>query len=228
MTQGCVDTFVAFTKYYNDLSAEQLKRAHRFFYRVAFKQDLGVMLFRLDMIALFYRMIKGPQGLDSAGPLFREWEELVRQLIKRLVKKMSQRPELVVELLFSKIRSSVFYLEYGHEEQTVSSKPRAPAVLEVRGTMTKEEQIGVAIAVLYDDKIELVDWVAKVVGDAASERQSWEAAAAARRAEAGEDEHAPANEETCSKAPSIGKCNPYFTKLWNILIYPFSHHTWNH
>lgn len=228
MTQGCIDTFVAFTKYYSELSAEQLKRAHRFFYRVAFKQDLSVMLFRLDVIALFYRMIKGPQGLDSAGPVFREWEELVRQLIKRLVKKMSQRPELVVELLFSKIRSSVFYLEYGYEEQTVSSKPRAPAVLEVRGTMTKEEQIGVVVAVLYDDKIELVDWVARLVGDAASERQSWEAEAAARRAEAGDDEDAPASKEAGSKAPAIGKFSPCFADIWSILTYIFSHHTWNH
>ena len=204
MTQGCVDTFIAFTKYYNDLSAEQLKRAHRFFHRVAFKQELSVMLFRLDIIALFYRMIKGPQGLDNAGPTFREWDELVRQLIKRLVKKMSQRPELVVELLFSKIRSSVFYLEYGYEEQASSSKPRAPAVLEVRGTLTKEEQIGVAVAVLYDSKIELVDWVAKVLRDAAGERQSWEAESAARRAEAGDAEDTLGYQEAGSKAPSIG------------------------
>ena len=205
MTPSCVDTFVAFTSFYNDLTAEQLKRAHRFFYRVAFKQELSVMLFRLDIISLFYRMIKGPQGLDNSGPMFKEWDELVRQLIKRLTKKMLQRPELVVELLFSKIRSSIFYLENGYEEQTVSSRPRPPAVLEVRGTMTKEEQIGVAVAVLYDDKIELVDWVAKTLADAASERQCWEAEAAARRAEAGDSVDVPKGEEAESKAPAIGK-----------------------
>ena len=216
MTQGCIDTFVAFTKYYNDLNAEQLKRAHRFFYRVAFKQELSVMLFRLDIVNMFHRMIKGPQGLDSTLPMFREWEELVRQLLKRLVKKLSQRPELVVELLFSKIRSSVFFLEYGYEEQTIASKPRAPAILEIRGTMTKEEQIGVVVAVLYDDKIELVDWVAKAIWDAASERQSWEAEAAARRAEAG-DGDPPENEEISPKAPSIGKCYHRVFLLDNVL-----------
>ena len=205
MTQACVDTFVAFTKYYSDLNAEQLKRAHRFFYRVAFKQELSVMLFRLDIIALFHRMIKGPDGLDSAGPMFREWDELVRQLFKRLVKKMQQRPELAVELLFSKIRSTVFYLEYGYEEQTVASKPRAPATLEVKGAMSREEQLGVAVAVLYDDKIEHVDWVAKVVADAASERQTWESEAAVRRLEAGADGDLEESQESEGKAPSISK-----------------------
>lgn len=188
MTQSCIDTFVAFTHYYADLSPSQLKRAHRFFYRVAFKQELSVMLFRLDIIALFYRMIKGPQGLDPAiGSVWGEWEQLVRQLLKRLVRKMQEREGMVVEVLFSKIRSSVFYLEKGYEEPSAEKKIRPPATLEVRGTMSREEQIGVAVAVLYDEKLELVDWVAKVISDAASERQSWEAEAAARRAEAGDD-----------------------------------------
>ena len=59
MTQGCIDTFVTFTSYYTDLKPAQLKRSHRFFYRVAFKQEMSVMLFRVNIIALFYKMIKG-------------------------------------------------------------------------------------------------------------------------------------------------------------------------
>ncbi|KAL8830648.1 MAG: hypothetical protein Q9191_001304, partial [Dirinaria sp. TL-2023a] len=217
MTQGCVDAFVAFTKYYSDLNAEQLKRAHRFFYRVAFKQELSVMLFRLDIIVLFYRIIKGPEGLDRAASMFKEWDELVRQLLKKLVKKMQQRPELAVELLFSKIRSTVFYLEYGYEEQTVASKPRAPATLEVKGEMTREEQIGVVVAALYDEKIEHVDWVAKVLSEAGSERQSWEAEAAATRAEAGENLD-PENEDSEVKPPTIGKHRTRMTCEANVLI----------
>lgn len=205
MTQPCIDTFVVFAKYHSELNADQLKRAHRYFYRVAFKLEQSVLLFRLDIIALFHRMIKGPEGLDSSGPMFREWEELVRQLFKKLVKKMQQRPELAVELLFSKIRPTVFYLEHGYEEQTTSSKPRAPATLEVKGALSREEQIGVAVAVLYDKHIEHVDWVAKVVLDAANERQSWEAEAAARSLEAGADGEPDESQETTSKAPSISK-----------------------
>lgn len=208
MTQACINTFVAFAKYYTDLDSEQLKRAHRFFYRVAFKQDLSVILFRLDIIALFNKMIKGPEGLDPANPMFREWDELVRQIFKKMIKKLEQRPELVVELLFSKINATTYYLEYGYEKQTTSSKPRPPAILEVRGSMTVEEQIGVVVAALYDDKLEQVDWVSKTLLSAAEERQSWESEALARQAQSQSgpepDPEEPAEQpETTSKAPSI-------------------------
>ena len=204
MTQACVDTFVCFTKYYSDLNIEQLKRAHRFFYRVGFKQDLSVVLFRLDIIALFNRMIKGPEGLDTAGPLFKEWDELVKQLIRKLIKKLEQRPELAIELLFSKINSTIFYLEYGYEKQTLSSKPRPPATLEVRGSMTTDEQIGVAVAVLHHENIEQIDWVIKTLASAACERQSWEAEQAARQeVEPSFSPESPQQQNSSSKVPSI-------------------------
>ena len=181
MTQACVDTFVAFTKFFNDLDVEQLKRAHRFFFRVAFKQDLAVMLFRLDIIALFNNMIKGAEGLDSKSPMFKEWDELVRQVFKKLIRKFEQRPELTIEILFSKNNSTTYFLEHGHEKQTQKATPRPPASLEVRGDMTLSEQISVTVAVLYDDHIEYIDWVIKTLSSAADERQSWEAEATARR-----------------------------------------------
>ncbi|KAL8996633.1 MAG: hypothetical protein Q9169_003915 [Polycauliona sp. 2 TL-2023] len=200
MTQSCIDTFVAFTKFYNDLHTEQLKRAHRFFHRVAFKQELSVILFRIDIFALFNRMVKGPEPLDRTSPIYGEWDELVRQLIKRMVKKMQERPELAVEMLFSKIPSTVFFLENGYEKQTMSSKPRAPAALEVRGAMTRDEQLGVLVAALYENKLESVAWVMKVLANAASERQSWEAESAARRAEV---EQSAESAEPGPRAPSI-------------------------
>ena len=204
MTQACVDTFVSFTKYYSDLNTKQLKRAHRFFYRVAFKRDLSVVLFRLDIVMLFNKMIKGPEGLDPAGVLFKEWDELVKQLIRKLIKKLEQRPELAIELLFSKINSTIFYLEYGYEKQTSLSKPRAPTALEVRGSMTIEEQIGVAVAVLYHENIEQIDWIIKTLASAASERLSWEAEAAARQElEPSFNPESVQQQETSSKAPSV-------------------------
>ncbi|KAL8639924.1 MAG: hypothetical protein Q9228_003098 [Teloschistes exilis] len=185
MTQPCVDTYMKFLRYYNDLNTEQLKRAHRFVYRVAFKQELSVLLFRVDYFALFNRMIKGPEPLDRVSPMFSEWEELVKQLIRRMVKKLQERPELAVEMLFSKIPQTAFYLENGYEKQTIKSRPRAPAALEVRGGMARDEQIGVVVAVLGQDGIDrdAVEWMKKILSSAASERQSWEAEAAARRAE---------------------------------------------
>lgn len=183
--QKSVDTFVAFIKFYKELDAEQLKRAHRYFYRVAFKQEMSVLLFRVDIINLFYRMIKGPGALDSSKPIFKEWEELVRQIIRRLVKKIDQRPAMITELLFSKINSTLFYLEYGHERQTLSQK-RPPAELEVNSkeAPTSEAQLGIVAAVLImDGQADLVKWISDFLGSAADEREAWEAQEEAQGAE---------------------------------------------
>ncbi|KAL9032107.1 MAG: hypothetical protein Q9214_008105, partial [Letrouitia sp. 1 TL-2023] len=202
MTQSCINTFVAFTKYYNDLDIEQLKRAHRFFHRVAFKQDLSVMLFRVDIVAMFYKIIQGPEALDHASPAFREWEDLVRHLIRKLTRKLQDRPQLAIEMLFSKIPSSVFYLEFGYEKQTISSKPRPPATLEVKGAMSKDEQIGVAVAVLHEEKLDAINWIINILSSALNERQSWEGEAAVRQIDQaqGQDSSQSATE---LKAPSI-------------------------
>lgn len=209
MSQHCVDTFVAFTRYYNELNVEQLKRAHRFFYRVAFKQEMSVMLFRVDIMALFHKMMKGPGGLDPSNPVHKEWDELVRQLVKRLTRKIEQRPELVVEMLFSKINATVHYLEYGYEKQTIASKLRVPAELEVKGDMNVNDQIGIVVAVLSDqNNSDTVGWVKNVLLTAASERKAWETAAAATAGDQGSSDQ---DKPEASTAPSIGK--PHFLSI---------------
>lgn len=198
--QKTVDTFIAFTKHYRELNTEQLKRAHRYFYRIAFKQEMSVLLFRVDIINLFYRMIKGPGALDSGQSIFREWEELVCHIIRRLVKKMEQRPALVTELLFSKINSTISYLEYGHEKQTLSTVRKPPAELQVNPKEADkvEDRIGIVVAALVkDEQTDLAKWVSDVLGSAADERESWEADEEARKAEGSDGSHAP--------NPMIGK-----------------------
>lgn len=175
--QACVDTFVAFTGYYKELSNEQLKRAHRYFYRIAFKQEMTVLLFRMDIVALFHRMIKGPEPMDSSKSVFKEWEELVRQIIRRLIKKIDQRPALITELLFSKINSTVYYLEYGHEKQTISASKRPPAEVVITSTeaTTKEAQLHIVVgALVLDGRADLVKWIKDVLDSAADEREMWE------------------------------------------------------
>jgi replication fork protection complex subunit Tof1/Swi1 len=214
-SQSSVNTFIAFTAFYCDLSVDQLKRAHRFFYRVAFKQELAVLLYRVDIIALFYKLIKGPEGLDRSHPMYREWDELVRQVLKRMFKKLEQRPELIVEMLFSKIRATMYYLEHGHERQTVSST-RVPAELEVKPAPGRDvnEQIGIVVAALIKgDKELIVRWVLDTVAKAADERKAWEAEAIARRETSGalsesQGEIIAVEQETGKeepKAPSIGR-----------------------
>lgn len=180
LSQGCVDTFVSFTAFFNDLKPPQLKRSHRFFHRVAFKQEMSVMLFRVDIIALLYKMIKGPEGLDPQASYFKEWDELVRQLIKKCIRKIQERPELIVELLFSKNNGTAHYLEYGYEKQTISAKPRAAAELEVKPGMEWEEQVGVVVGAMLDrNEGEHLQWLKSQLSPAESERRSWEGASLA-------------------------------------------------
>lgn len=192
--QSCVNTFVAFTEFYRELNSEQLKRAHRYFYRIAFKQEMTTLLFRLDIIHLFHKMIKGPGAMDSSKPIFKEWEEFVRQILRRLVKRIDQRPALITELLFSKMNSTVYYLEFGHERQTMSTSRRPPAELQFisKEILTKEAKQGVVVgALVLDGQVNLVKWLVDVLKSAASEREDWEAENEARRAENPEATNTP-------------------------------------
>jgi replication fork protection complex subunit Tof1/Swi1 len=212
VNQSSVNTFVAFTKYFNDLDTEQLKRAHRFFHRVAFKMELGVLLCRVDILHLFNKMIKGPGGLDPELPVYRDWDEFVRHFFRQVVKKVQERPELVVEMLFSKIPATLFFLEHGFEREVTVKAPRAPAELEVKPGMEPHEQIGVAVGVLVNQsKSDALRWVRDVLTSAAEERKAWEEAAEAQKiltAEMERPEGETADEDTeaeTAKPPSISK-----------------------
>lgn len=181
--QGVVDTFVKFTKYYRDLDEAQLKRAHRYFYRLAFKQEMSVMLFRVDIIHLLYNLIKGPEPLDKNLAIYKEWEELVKQIIRRCTKKIEERPALIIEMLFSKINATAYYLEYGYDKQTISSStPRPAAELEFkRIDLILDEQIAVAVTLLLDKhEQEHIDWVKSQLSACLKERIAWESAEKAK------------------------------------------------
>lgn len=208
--QKSVDTFVALTGYYRELNAEQLKRAHRFFYRVAFKQNLSVLLFRVDIISLFHKMIKGPEPLESSKPQYKEWEELTRQIIKRMARKIEQRPALITEMLFSKIPATLYYLEFGQEKQTISSESKPAAELEVMPTATDtiDGKIRITVsALILDGKDGLVRWVARVLESAASERKACELEAESRQV-APVDNGTPASSSatSISMIPCFNSC----------------------
>lgn len=208
--QGVVDTFVKFTKYYRDLDESQLKRAHRYFYRLAFKQEMSVMLFRVDIIHLLYNMIKGPEPLDKHLGMYKEWEELVKQIIRRCVKKIEERPALIIELLFSKINATAYYLEYGYDRQTISTgTPRAAAELDFkRIDLVLDEQIAVAVALLLDrNEQEHIDWVKGELSACSRERSAWYAAEQAKLMVEGPNGTmvAPENWDAIGEPSSYGK-----------------------
>ncbi|GAB0136737.1 Topoisomerase 1-associated factor 1 [Epichloe bromicola] len=203
-SQGVVDTFATFTTYYRDLTDVQLKRAHRYFYRVAFKQGMSVMLYRVDIINLFYTMIKGPNQLDNSASLYKDWEELVKQILRKCTKKIQERPELLVELLFSKMQGTAFFLEYGYEKQTASkSQPKPGAELVFKHTEERDQQIAIVVGALLDKNgAELIDWVRQRLCEAETERRAWTAAEEAKRdAEAGFGDDEPAMDAEAKMPP---------------------------
>jgi replication fork protection complex subunit Tof1/Swi1 len=207
VNQSSINTFVRFVGYFADLSVEQLKRAHRFFHRVVFKMELGILLCRVDILALFNRMMKGPGGLDPGLPIYKEWDGFVLHFFRKVVKKVQERPELVVEMLFSKIPQTLFFLEHGHDRELPTRIPRAPAELEVKPGMEKFEQIGVGVGVLVNQqKSDALHWIRDILISAADEREAWEAADAARKemaaAEALEGEVASEDPDAESPTPS--------------------------
>ncbi|KAL1899918.1 Topoisomerase 1-associated factor 1 [Sporothrix stenoceras] len=184
--QPVIDTFVKFLNNYRDLTDAQLKRAHRFFYRIAFKQEMSVMLFRVDIIRLLFNMVKGPEPLDRQSNMYRDWEELSKQILRKCVKKIEERPVLIIEMLFSKSASTAHFLEYGYEKQTVSSSaPKPGGQLEFREELDKDRQIAILVGVLLDkNHHDLLNWVKNQVGMAAAERRAWKAGEDAIAAEA--------------------------------------------
>ncbi|KAI4766757.1 timeless-domain-containing protein [Aureobasidium sp. EXF-3400] len=206
MTESAVNTFVTFTSYYKDLDLEQLKRCHRFFYRCAFKMERSIFLYRVDILHLFNRLIKGPEGLPKEMPLFKEWEELVKQVFRRCLKNLEQRRELMVEMLFTKIPNTIFYLENGYDMEITKSRPRPPAELMVKPGLSQEEQIAVAVSVLVNQgKLDALAWVKDVLNSAAEDRKSWEdlheAQASIEAATTQERENAEDVENQDSEAP---------------------------
>ncbi|KAH8732568.1 topoisomerase 1-associated factor 1 [Phaeosphaeriaceae sp. PMI808] len=182
VNQSSVNTFVAFAKYFSDLDTEQLKRAHRFFHRVAFKMELGVLLCRVDILQLFTKMMKGPGGLDQESAAYKEWDDLVKHFFRQVVKRVQERPELVVEMLFSKIPATIFFLEHGYDREVTTKTPRAPAELEVKPGMEAHEQIGVAVGVLVNQqKSDALRWVRDLLTSSIEERKAWEDAEEARK-----------------------------------------------
>lgn len=214
--QKSIDTFVALAGHYQELDVDQLKRAHRFFYRVAFKQDLSVLFFRVDIISLFYKMIKGPEGLDSSKPHHKEWEELTRQIIKRLTRKIEQRPVLITEMLFSKIPATLYYLEFGQEKQTISeSKPAAELEVKPAAATTMDERLRIVVsALMLDSKESLVKWAGQALGSAVRERKAWELEAEAMQTGPSDSEVPPK-----ASASSISMSLRFFPTIFGLYAY---------
>ncbi|PWW75481.1 hypothetical protein C7212DRAFT_344845 [Tuber magnatum] len=95
LTQGCVNTFLAFIGNYKELNYGQMKRAIIFFHRVFVKREQEVLLFRIDVIELFNRILQGPDGLPNSHPARKEMDRFFKHYMRKLVKMLEKRPEFL-------------------------------------------------------------------------------------------------------------------------------------
>jgi len=188
LSQPCVNTFVSLLHFYTDLIPSQLKRCHRYLYRLAFKHELAVFLFRADILQLLHKLIKGPNGLSPEVEGFKDWEQLVQQVFRRCIKWMEKDTEgdgwremCMVEMLFSKVPNTVFYLQNGYERVVERRAPRAPAELEFKGSVESTQKVPAAVSLMLEQgKGDAVAWVKKELERAVEERQAWVNARAAK------------------------------------------------
>ena len=152
--------------------------------------------------------------MDPESPAYKEWDDFVKHFFKQVVKRVQERPELVVEMLFSKIPQTLFFLDHGYDREIHTKAPRPPAELEVKPGMELPDQIGVAVGVLVNQqKSDALHWVRDVLSSAAEERKAWEDAAEAQKslvtAETPENEVTAEDPEAeTPKVPSIRKHIP--------------------
>ncbi|KAG0632893.1 timeless protein-domain-containing protein [Tuber brumale] len=209
LTQSCVNTFLAFIGNYKELNYGQMKRAIVFFHRVFVKREQEVLLFRIDIIELFNRILQGPDGLPNSHPARKEVDQFFKHYMRKLVKMLEKRPELYVELLFTKVNSTMHYLQFGYDKQTNVSKPREAAELRIKPGLEFNEQVSVAVGTLLNEnKGDAVDWLKTVLAAAISERKSWEAEEEARLA-LGAEATDPDSETNPRPSPS----NPPFINV---------------
>ncbi|KAH0615023.1 uncharacterized protein H6S33_000659 [Morchella sextelata] len=206
LQQSCISTFLAFLDNYKELSYGQVKRAITFFHRIFVKRQEEVLLFRIDIVEQFYRIMQDPDGLPQGHPARKEMDQFVKYYLRKLIKKLESRPEMYVELLFTKVNSTMHYLTHGYDKEIRVRVPRPAAELHIPG-LPRNEQIGVAVgALVNDNKGDAVDWLKDILNKAISERKSWEAEDAARRileAEAAADAGAEVIESEAPKPPYI-------------------------
>ncbi|KAK9434066.1 timeless protein-domain-containing protein [Lipomyces doorenjongii] len=116
-TQNCIDMFRSVLATYADLSDQQIKRIIAFFHRIFFKHEEEVLLYRLDFMLVLHRCLDPRVGISHSNSARKEVELFMNHYVRKLAKALVERPALYVELLFTKMPDTLFFLKYGHDEE---------------------------------------------------------------------------------------------------------------
>jgi replication fork protection complex subunit Tof1/Swi1 len=98
LNHSCIDSFIKFLSYYKELDGSQIMRAIKFFHRIFEKRKMEILLYRLDYVDLFYRMMQGGDSLPKSHPAYKEADQFVRHYLRKLFKKLEKEHALYVEV----------------------------------------------------------------------------------------------------------------------------------
>ncbi|KAK9457828.1 timeless protein-domain-containing protein [Dipodascopsis uninucleata] len=124
LTQACIDMFRTLMENYKETSDSQLRQTLAYFHRLFFKREEETVLYRLDFMLALYRCLDPKNGIPQWRSVRHEFEQFMKHFVRKLAKALEERPALYVELLFTKIPETLFFLKYGHDDENSLRKRR--------------------------------------------------------------------------------------------------------
>ncbi|KAJ8102866.1 timeless protein-domain-containing protein [Lipomyces tetrasporus] len=123
-TQNCIDMFRSVLVTHADLSDQQIKRIISFFHRIFFKREEEPLLYRLDFMLVLHRLLDPRKGISLAKTARKDVELFMKHYVRRLAKALLERPVLYVELLFTKMPDTLFFIKHGYDEEKQPKRKR--------------------------------------------------------------------------------------------------------
>ncbi|KAG0198538.1 Topoisomerase 1-associated factor 1 [Mortierella sp. GBA30] len=177
-TEQVVHTYCAFLENFDELDETQLHWAAAMFHRIAVNCRNLAVFYKLSTLQLFHQILQSSR--DDAK---RDIAPFITYLMHQFFKKMQEYPLLIVEVLFPRSRKVCLDINVGREEaeklenekneKNENRRYRLMAMeLQVDPSRSEPEQIKIAVmALLDDDKDDLVDWAIEILKDAFAKRQ---------------------------------------------------------
>jgi hypothetical protein len=103
------------------------------------KRKAELLLFRLDYLELFHRILKDSEVRNDG---VREARTFIRYYIRRLSARLESSPVLFVELLFTKTTDTAFFMDHGFARESVQTKKldEVNAALHTSTLLREEEE----------------------------------------------------------------------------------------
>lgn len=180
-----VANFIELLRHYKELSSNQIRRVIAFFYRLFVTMDSQTILYKVELLVLMNDMMRDRIGFPTQTPARKEFSEFLKYYMRKLRRALAASPLLYVEMLFDKLPGTHYFLQTGQEfaaTDTAPEKARLAAALRVRADVPENLHIAVVVvAMLEQNKDDLLDWLKSDYSSATSARLAWMRDALARR-----------------------------------------------